>query len=118
MTTKKVSSKAPAGTVAFGLPVNTAAALCYVLGWVSGLVFLLAEKQNGKVRFHAMQSLLMFGGLTVISFVPIVGWLLSPFVMIVGFIVWLMSIYKAYNGEDFELPVVGKLSKKQLNKMK
>lgn len=107
-----------AKTVAFGLPVNTASALTYVLGWVSGLVFLLAEKDNQKVRFHAMQSLVFFAGLTVISFVPVIGWLLSPFVMIVGFVVWLMSVYKAYNGEEFELPVAGKFAKQQLKKIK
>ena len=54
----------------------------------------------------------------MITFVPVIGWLLSPFVMIVGFVVWLMAIYKAYNGEDFELPVVGKIAKEQLKKMK
>ncbi|MBU1085612.1 MAG: DUF4870 domain-containing protein [Candidatus Beckwithbacteria bacterium] len=117
MATKKIVKKT-ASVVAFGLPVNTASALCYAFGWVSGLVFLLSEKKDTKVRFHAMQSLMFFAGLTVVSFVPVIGWLLSPFVMIVGFIFWLMSIYKAYNGEDFELPVVGKLAKKQLSKMK
>lgn len=115
MATKKV---AKTEGVAFGLPVNTASSLCYVFGWVSGLAFLLAEKDNQKVRFHAMQSLMFFAGLTVIGFVPVIGWLLSPFVMIVGFIFWLMSVYKAYNGEDFELPVAGKMAKKQLAKMK
>lgn len=104
--------------IAFGLEEKVACALTYVLGWVSGLVFLLAEKDNKKVRFHAMQSLMFFAAMTVISFVPVIGWLLSPFVMIVAFIVWLMAIYKAYNGEEFELPVVGKLAKKQLEKMK
>jgi len=113
MATEKTSS-----AVVFGLPVNTACALCYLIGWVTGLGFLLAEKGNAKVRFHAMQSLLFFGGLTVISFVPVIGWLLSPFVLIIGFVVWLMSIYKAYNGEDFELPVVGKFAREQLKKMK
>ena len=113
-----MTNKTEAKTAAFNLPENTAAALTYVLGWISGLVFLLAEKKNGKVRFHAMQSLMFFAALTVITFVPVVGWLLSPFVMIVGLIVWLVSIYKAYNGEDFELPIVGKLAKKQLEKMK
>ncbi len=116
MATKKVVKKT-ASTVAFGLPVNTASAVCYVFGWVSGLVFLLAEKDNTKVRFHAMQSVMFFAGLTVVSFVPVIGWLLSPFVMITGFIFWLMSVYKAYNGEDFELPMVGKMAKKQLKKM-
>ena len=114
MVVKKESGK----TVAFGLPENTAAALCYVLGWITGLVFLLAEKENMKIRFHAMQSLVFFAVLTVISFVPVIGWLLSPLVMIVGFIAWLICIYKAYNGEEFELPVVGKFSRKQVNKMK
>ena len=104
--------------VVFGLPQNTAAALAYVLGWLTGLVFLLVEKKNGFVRFHAMQSLMFFAALTVASFVPVIGWLLSPLLMIVGFIAWLVSIYKAYNGEEFELPVAGKLARKQLAKMK
>lgn len=104
--------------VAFGLPQNTAAALTYVLGWLTGLVFLLVEKKNGFVRFHAMQSLMFFAALTVATFVPVIGWLLSPLLMIVGFIAWLAAIYKAYNGEEFELPIAGKLAKKQLAKMK
>ncbi|MDZ7586146.1 MAG: DUF4870 domain-containing protein [Patescibacteria group bacterium] len=104
--------------ITFGLEEKTASALCYVLGWVTGLVFLLAEKENKKVRFHAMQSLLFFAGMMVMSLVPVIGWLLWPLIMIVSFIVWLMSIYKAYNGEEFELPVAGKMAKKQLAKMK
>ena len=44
-----------------GLSKNTAAALCYVAGWVSGLVFLLVEKKDEFVRFHAMQSIVTFG---------------------------------------------------------
>lgn len=104
--------------IAFGLEEKMACALTYVLGWVSGLVFLLVEKDNQKIRFHAMQSLMFFAAMTVVSFVPVIGWLLSPFVMILSFIVWLMAIYKAYNGEQFELPIVGKLAKQQLGKMK
>ncbi len=104
--------------VVFGLPQNTAGALAYVLGWLTGLVFLLSEKKNGFVRFHAMQSLMFFATLTVASFVPVIGWLLSPLLMIVGFIAWLVCVYKAYNGEEFELPIAGKLAKKQLAKMK
>jgi len=110
---KSSSSKA-----AFDLPVNTASALCYVLGWVSGLIFLLAEKSNAKVKFHAMQSVMFFGSLTVLSIIPVIGWVFSPFVMILGFVVWLISVYKAYNGEAFELPVVGKIARDQLKKMK
>ena len=97
----------------FSLDKNTAAALCYVLGWISGLVFLLVEKKDKTIRFHAMQAVLFFGGLTVLSFIPVIGWILSPFIMIVGFIVWLMAIYKAYNGETLELPIVGKIAKER-----
>jgi len=114
MVTKETKTK----MAAFGLPQNTAGALSYVLGWLTGLVFVLVEKENKYVRFHAMQSLMFFAVLTVASFVPVIGWLLSPLLMIVGFIAWLVCIYKAYNGEEFELPLFGKLAKKQLAKMK
>ncbi len=114
MATKEKTKK----MAAFGLPQNTAAALSYVVGWVTGLVFVLVEKDNQYVRFHAMQSVMFFAALTILSFVPVLGWLLSPLLMILGFIVWLVAIYKSYNGETFELPVVGKLAKKQLARMK
>ena len=46
-----------------GLDENVAGLLCYVLGWVSGLVFILIEQENNFVRFHAMQSIIVFGAL-------------------------------------------------------
>jgi uncharacterized membrane protein len=100
-----------------GLPKNTAAALSYVLGWLTGIVFLLIEKEP-FVRFHAMQSIIVFGGLTVLSFVPLIGLVLAPLIMIVGFVLWLVLIYKAYQGEEFALPVIGEFAKKQLKKIK
>lgn len=100
-----------------GLPKNTAAALSYVLGWLTGIVFLLVEKDS-FVRFHAMQSIITFGLLTVMTMVPVIGWLLSPLLMIGGFVLWLVLIYKAYQGEEFVLPVVGEFAKKQAGKMK
>ena len=99
-----------------GLPRNTAAALSYVLGWLTGIVFLLIEK-DPFVRFHAMQSIVTFGLLTVLSFVPVIGWLLSPLLMIVGFILWLVLIFKAYQGEEFKLPWIGEFAQKQAGKM-
>jgi len=99
-----------------GLPRNTAAALSYVLGWLTGIIFLLIEKDK-FVRFHAMQSIVTFGLLTVLSFVPVVGWLLSPLLMIVGFILWLVLIFKAYQGEEFKLPWIGEFAQKQAGKM-
>lgn len=100
-----------------GLPRNMAAVLCYVGIWVTGLIFLLLEKEDKFVRFHAMQSLVVFGALTVLTMVPIVGWFLSPFIMLAGFILWLVCIVKAYQGEEFKLPIVGDFAAKQLKKM-
>jgi len=100
-----------------GLPRNTAAALCYFGIWVTGILFLILEKDE-FVRFHAMQSILVFGGLTVLSFIPVLGLVLSPLLMIVGFVLWLVLIYKAYQGEEFKLPIVGEFAKRQLKKVK
>ena len=100
-----------------GLSRNTMAALCYALGWITGIVFLLVEKKNKFIRFHAMQSIVTFGILTVASFIPLIGWILSPFIVIIGFVLWLVLMIKAYQGEEFELPVVGKLARQWLGKI-
>ena len=100
-----------------GLPKNTAAALAYVLGWLTGIVFLIIEKDS-FVRFHAMQSVVTFGALTILTLLPVIGGVLSPLVIILGFILWLLLIYKAYQGEEFKLPWLGDWAKKLLGKMK
>ena len=69
-------------TATFGLDQNLAGALTYAVGWVSGLVFLLSEKENKFVRFHAMQSIITFGFLNILVIIPVIGWMLSPFVAI------------------------------------
>lgn len=114
---KKGGEKMAEKETNIGLPKNTAAALSYVLGWLTGIVFLLIEKDS-FVRFHAMQSVITFGALTILAMVPFLGWIISPLVMIVGFVLWLVLIFKAYQGEEFKLPVIGELAKKQLGKIK
>jgi len=103
----------PKGT---GLPRNTAAALAYVLGWISGLFFLFMEKDD-YVRFHAMQSIVVFGALTILSMVPVVGWILTPIVLLAGLALWLILIVKAYQGEKFKLPYIGNWVEKQLGRL-
>ena len=99
-----------------GLPSNTAAALSYVLGWLTGIVFLLLEKDDKFVRFHAMQSIITFGTITLVSFIPVIGWMLSPILMILAFVLWLLLIFKAYQGEKFKLPVIGDFAEKQMGR--
>jgi uncharacterized membrane protein len=98
-----------------GLDANLAAALSYLVGFVSAVVFLLVEKENRFVRFHAMQSLLTFGGITVLwllfNAVPLLGIVLGVVVIVpVSAILWLVLMFKAYQGEEFKLPIVGPIA--------
>lgn len=101
-----------------GLDRNLAAALCYIGFWISGLIFFLLEKEDKLVRFHALQSMIVFGGITILMMVPVVGWVLSPLLWVLSFILWLICIVKAYQGEEFSLPFVGQFAKKKLAEMK
>lgn len=115
------------------LEENVASALCYVLIWITGIIFYLMEKENKTVRFHAMQSILTFLPLTIIGW--IVGWIGAPsygygyggmnyspgipaliylswIIWVIMFILWIVLIIKAYQGERFKLPVVGDIAEK------
>ena len=101
-----------------GLDENVAALLSYVLNWVSGLVFFLIEKSSRLVRFHAMQSIITFGSLTVIfmilGFIPFVGWMLMPILAILQLILWVVLMVKAYQGQLFKLPMIGDMAEKNI----
>jgi uncharacterized membrane protein len=91
-----------------GLEENVAGLLCYVVGWITGLIFFLIEKDSKFVKFHAMQSIITFGACTILSFIPIVNW----FIGIVALVLWILLMIKAYQGEKFKLPVIGDLAEK------
>jgi len=101
---------------ALGLPKNTTAALAYVLGWLSGLAVFLIEKEDKFVRFHALQAIVTFGFFNVIVMVPLIGWMISPLVMLVSLVTWILCLVKAYQGEKFKLPVIGEFVEKQIEK--
>jgi uncharacterized membrane protein len=126
-------------TSSTGLDENIAALLCYVFGWVSGLVFFLIEKTSRLVRFHAMQSILfcifvLVVGiiLWVITFVliligtqlpDIMGTLIGLLVTLiwivfcVGLLIgWILCLVRAYQGQFFRLPVIGNMAEKIVNK--
>jgi uncharacterized membrane protein len=118
-----------------GLDENLAALLSYVFGWISGLIFFLIEKDSRLVRFHAMQSILLSGTVSVIA---IAIWVLSlinvfvigsisgilsllisvvvglvAFVLFIGFfIAAIMCLVKAYQGQYFKLPFFGNMAEK------
>jgi uncharacterized membrane protein len=98
-------------TTRTGLDPKLAAALSYVGGLLTGLLFLFLEKENRFVRFHAMQSTIVFLTVLVVhlllSSTPIFGGLLS-WVFVVGVIaIWVFLIVKAFKGEQYKLPFIG-----------
>mgnify|MGYP001598132869 CR=1 FL=1 len=102
-----------------GLKKTTAGALAYVLGPVTGIIFLILEK-DPFVRFHAMQSTVVFVFLFVLQWIfglTIILFPLSAIVGLLAFILWLVLIYKAWQGEEWEVPVLGKISKQIGKKM-
>ena len=99
-----------------GLDENVAGLLCYVLGWITGLVFFLIEKESKFVRFHAMQSIIVFGLYTVVililRFIPAIGLVLSGILGLIAFILWIVLMVKAAQGEKYKLPWAGDLAEK------
>ena len=101
-----------------GVTENLEGLLCYALGWVTGLVFLIVEPKNSFVRFHALQSLVTFLGLFIISFVvglvPVLGILANVLLLPLQIVLWIVLMVKAYKGERFKLPIAGDFVEKQL----
>jgi uncharacterized membrane protein len=101
---------------------NLMGAASYLLGFITGIIFLLVEKQSKFVRFHAMQSTVLFGGLFIVNialgFVPILGWLVGLLLSFVAFILWIVCMWKAFQGEMYKVPFVGEIAEQQLAKMK
>ena len=97
-----------------GLESNVAGLLCYVLGWVSGIAFLVLEQKDRWVRFHAAQSLVVFGILTIagliVAWIPLVGIVLASIIAFIGVMLWVILMVKAYNGERFEVPWAGEVA--------
>jgi uncharacterized membrane protein len=115
-----------------GLSTNVAGLLCYVLGWVTGIIFLVWEKKSTFVKFHAWQSIITFGILTAVqiilsiigaiaavTFAPGLGLLISVLTVIVGvimFIVWIILIIQAGTGKMWKVPWAGDWAEKQISK--
>jgi uncharacterized membrane protein len=102
-----------------GLAPNVAALLCYVGGWISGIVFLVLEQKNRTIRFHALQSIIVFGilatAIAVFGGIPVAGAGFSAILGITAFIIWIILMVKAVNGEYFKIPWAGDLAEKFAN---
>jgi len=136
-------SGAPGGKTSLGLDSNVGAMLCYIanflccLGVILSIVFLVTEKENRFVKFHALQALFLVAAQIVVGIiVSILGLLLNfafdaagvgilSFFVILGLrlilllifvIVWLVAGIKAYGGQWYKLPFIGDLAWNTVNK--
>jgi uncharacterized membrane protein len=108
-----------------GLQENVAGLLCYALGWITGLIFFLIDKRP-FVRFHAKQSIVVFGALNILHFAVAmifgisfltgglgaasIGLLLSRLISLVTFVLWIVLMLKAYQGQKFRVPLAADLA--------
>ncbi len=135
----KSETAGAAGKSSTGMEANIAGLLCYIFGWITGIIFLFIEKESKFVKFHAMQSIVTFGGLTALQILVGIlssliwsillrgagAWALAGTITtllgILSTIIWLTTLalaillmVKAYQHETFKLPIAGKIAEKQL----
>lgn len=103
-----------------GLAENMAGLLSYLVGWITGIIFIIIDKRP-FVRFHAMQSIITFGALTVLNFLlgflhnilPFSLWRiirpLNTLISLAGLVLWVLLMVKSYQGQYFKLPVAGNM---------
>jgi uncharacterized membrane protein len=116
----------PVSSAQSGLSDSAASGLAYVT-IIPAIVFLVVEpyNRNPMVRFHSWQSIFLAiayivvrVGFIFLSMLPFFGFMLFPVRMLIGlgfFILWLIVMIKAFNGERFKIPVVGDFAEKQAN---
>jgi len=109
---------------------NLAAALCYLFGFITGILFLVLApyNQNREIRFHAFQSIFLniaWVALWIVITIILIPFRLIPFLGLFiavvlqsvlglgGFVCWLYMMFKTYNGEKIVLPVIGPMAEKQ-----
>ena len=97
-----------------GLMPNVASLLSYLGGWISGIIFIILEQKNTNIRFHAMQSILVFGTLTIagtiLGLIPVIGSAFSAAIGIIAVILWIVLMVKAYNGERYRVILAADLA--------
>lgn len=102
-----------------GLDENIAGLLSYAGLFVTGLVFFFMEKNSRFVKFHALQSTILFISLAIVNimvrWIPLLGKLITSLTGLLGFVLWIIMIVKAYNSEWFKLPVIGDIAERNTN---
>jgi uncharacterized membrane protein len=115
---------------ATGMTENTASGLSYLLGFITGIIFFVIEPRNQRVRFNAMQSILLCAaavvidiGLTILFIIlgllpgvgvvfAVLGGIVSLIYSLGLFVLWLLLMIKSFTGSDLRLPVIAEYADK------
>ena len=105
------SQPAPMGGAgSVGSNKKTYSILAFLLGWITGLIFLFVGKDDPDVKWNAANSLVVFGGLSIIiavlGIIPVVGLLAFP-LAIVGFVYWIIFLVQGLQGNGERIPAPG-----------
>lgn len=122
------------GQTTTGLAPNVAAGLAVLVTFITGIIFLVLEKRSQFVRFWAMQATVFGLGLFVFNIalwilglilghIPVLGWILGVFLFLLSmvvylgaFVLWIIMLIKAFSGEEWSAPVIGRIAREQLAK--
>ena len=98
------------GRSSTGLDESVAGFLCYLFGFITGIIFLALEKESRFVKFHAMQSTVAFLGIFVLLI--ILGWIpiLGHLMWLGSLVLWLFLMVNALRGKEYRLPIVGEMA--------
>ena len=95
----------------FGLSENQAAAFAYIGLFVTGIIVYVMEKEDKTLRFHGLQSAVLFGGLcilaTILGWIPLIGSLFAWIPSTLTFLGWIFLTFMAYKGNVFKIPILG-----------
>jgi len=131
---EKIETEKQGGATSTGLKPNIAGLLCYVGIWVTGIIFLIIETKNKTVRFHAMQSLVVFGILQIIAAIGsgirgsawtllyshgrwVAGNVIFWIFEIIIIVLWILLMYRTYRGQLYKVPWAGNFAEKMLAKL-
>jgi uncharacterized membrane protein len=103
------------GAGAVGSNKKTYTIVAYVLGWLGGLIMLFVGKDDPDVKWNAAQSVIIFGGLSIVmlvlGFIPVLGFIAWAVLFLIGFIFWVAFLIQSLqgNGERIPAPVIGSM---------
>jgi len=103
-----------------GLEENIEGVFCYLLREVTGIAFLVLERENDFVKFHAMQSVVTFLSLRILTMImvhiPGIGGPITLLITLGDIALWLLGMYMAYQGERYKFPIFGDIAEELLKK--